>query len=95
MKRRSKAQWQSLIQKFEHSGLTQTQFCAQQGLNANYFSSHRTRLKTDAADSPFSEAVPSRYRTDGSASIQYGNISIQLPATSAQQIADLVKALAQ
>lgn len=95
MKRRSKAQWQSLIQKFEHSGLTQSQFCAQQGLNANYFSLRRTKLKAEAADGPFSEAVPSRYRTGGSASIQYGNISIRLAAASAQQIADLVKALAQ
>ena len=93
MKRRSKAQWQSLIQEFEHSGLTQTQFCAQQGVNAKYFSLRREKLKTDVVGSPFSEAMHSRSRAGGVVSIHYGNISIQLPAASTQQIAELVKAL--
>lgn len=93
MKRRSKAQWLSLIQEFEQSGLTQTQFCVQQEVNAKYFSLRRAKLKAAAGGNSFSEAVCSQSRADSPVSIQYGNVSIQLPAASTQQIVELVRAL--
>ncbi len=93
MKRRNKAQWQSLIQEFERSGLSQAKFCAQQGLNAKYFSLRRAKLKANAARGAFSEALPAQLTASGAASIQYGRITVQLHAAPAQQIVELAKAL--
>ena len=38
MKRRTKAQWQALIEEQSQSGLTAVEFCKQRGINDKYFS---------------------------------------------------------
>jgi len=50
-KNRTTAEWQSLIDEFEQSQLSQAEFCAQRGINAKYFVSanpttrlHRFRI---------------------------------------------------
>ncbi|PWQ92617.1 IS66 family insertion sequence element accessory protein TnpA, partial [Leucothrix pacifica] len=45
MARRTQAQWQSLIQQFEQSGLSQVAFCQQHELNPTYFSLRRSKLR--------------------------------------------------
>lgn len=51
---RTKSDWLALIDEFEQSGLTQTEFCAQRGLNVSdhsgaemnlYFLSHFSQTK--------------------------------------------------
>lgn len=47
--RRSKTQWQQLIEAQQSSGLSQQAFCQQEGLSLATFSSWRRKLKEDAA----------------------------------------------
>lgn len=44
MKKYRHYNWPELLQQFEESGLTQTQFCKQQNINPNYFGQKRWRL---------------------------------------------------
>ncbi len=46
-KRRSKAQWQQLIEAQQSSGLSQTAFCQQEGLSIGTFSNWKRKLKDD------------------------------------------------
>jgi len=55
--RRTRAQWLSLINEFEQSGLTQTEFCNQRGINPKYFSLRRMKLKAQPESSGFIQAV--------------------------------------
>jgi hypothetical protein len=94
MKRRTKAQWLSLIKEFENSGLSQVRFCAERGLNPKYFSLRRAKLKAAEQHSSFIEALPAQSAPSGEVVIQYGPVSIQVAGGSTQAIAQLVKALA-
>ena len=93
-KRRTKAQWLSLIGEFEQSGLTQTEFCAQRGINAKYFSLRRIKLKARPESSGFTQAVINEPQATGQVTIHYGVVTVKLPACNAQTIVQLVKALA-
>jgi hypothetical protein len=44
MTRRSKAQWQALIETYERSGMTGVAFCCEHGLNPKYFSLRRRQF---------------------------------------------------
>lgn len=48
MKRRSQDQWQQLITEQAESGLSATQFCKERGINDNYFSTVKHKLKRQA-----------------------------------------------
>lgn len=93
MKRRTRSQWLSLIHEFEQSGLTQSAFCAKRGLNAKYFSLRRMKLKASTQQSPFVEAVVAEHQQSERVSMRYGAVTIELPGTSVQVIAQLAKAL--
>lgn len=93
MKRRSRAQWLSLIQEFEQSGLTQTKFCSQHDLNPKYFSLRRAKLKAPDGASAFVQAVADHHIAER-VTIEYGKVIIHLPVGATQSIAHLVKALA-
>jgi len=55
VKRRTKAQWQALIEEHAQSGLTAVEFCRQHGINDKYFSLRKqSLLKAD----PKSEGLP-------------------------------------
>jgi len=96
MTRRTQTEWQSLIQQFEQSGMTQVAFCQQQQLNPKYFSLRRAKLR--AANvlpaSRFVEAAPIRLNDPTVMTLQYGTVSLQIPTQSIQTVAQLVKALA-
>ncbi len=47
MAQRSRQQWQSLIEEFESSQLTQTAFCKSHNLNPKYFSLKRSKLRLE------------------------------------------------
>lgn len=94
MKRRTKAQWLSLIEEFEQSGLTQVQFCTERGLNPKYFSLRRAKLKITKQNKTFVEAVAIGPALTDEVTIQYGPVSVKVSANSPQTIAQLVKALA-
>ena len=92
--RRTKAQWLSLIDEFEQSGLTQTEFCVQRGINAKYFSLRRIKLKARPESTGFSQAVVSDPQASAQVTLHYGAVTVKLPTSNAQTIAQLVKALA-
>ena len=48
--RRSKDEWRQVFARFEHSGQTIEQFCAQQGLALSTFNRWRQRLRTDCRE---------------------------------------------
>lgn len=93
-KRRTKAQWLSLIEEFEQSGLTQAEFCAQRCLNAKYFSLLRIKHQALAGSGSFVRAVARQPHTPDPVTVQYGAVTVTLPASNPQVIAQLVKALA-
>jgi len=94
MKRRTKAQWQALIEEHTQSGLTAVEFCKQRGINDKYFSQRKQTLsKVTSKASGFAVA-----RVTASASaieVKAGSTIISLPANQpAAWLADFVKALA-
>ena len=93
-KHRTKEQWLALIDEFEQSGLKQSEFCAQHGINPKYFSLRRMKLKAPSAASGFVPAVLSEAQSAGQVTIHYGAVTLKMPANQAQAIAHLVKALA-
>lgn len=93
-KYRTKSEWLALIDEFEQSGLTQTEFCAQRELNAKYFSLRRMKLKAQPESSGFTQAVVSKPQVTDQVTLHYGAVTVKLPASNAQTIAQLVKALA-
>ncbi len=93
-KYRTKSDWLALIDEYEQSGLTQTEFCAQRGLNAKYFSLRRMKLKAKPESTGFTQAVVGRPQVTDQVTLHYGAVTVKLPASNAQTIAQLVKALA-
>jgi len=93
-KYRTKSDWLALINEYEQSGLTQAEFCAQRELNAKYFSLRRMKLKAQPQSGGFTQAVAREPQTNGQVTLHYGAVTVKLPASNAQTIAQLVKALA-
>ena len=92
MTRRSIAQWHTLIEKFEQSGLTQSEFCADNGLNAKYFSFRRSQLTPQA--SAFVQAQKPSSPACHSVNISYGGAIVHLGNNpSPHFISQLVKSL--
>ena len=57
---RTREQWRALIAEFEHSDLSQKDFCEPRGINPAYFSQRRFELQSNAEDTGtgFALAVP-------------------------------------
>lgn len=94
MTRRSSEDWQALIEEQQTSGLNQTQFCKQQGLNSKYFSIRKGKLAAEKRSSSFVKAKrPSDIETVTKplAKVQFGDVSIQLEAATPQFIAELAR----
>ena len=93
MKRRTKAQWQALIEEQVQSGLTAVKFCKQHGINDKYFSLRKQALlKETPKGSSFAVARVSS--STSTIEVTAGNTIISLPASQpAAWVADFVKAL--
>lgn len=96
--RRTKEQWQVLIQAQATSGLSATEFCKQRGLNDKYFSLRKQQLRQPVSDSafvPVIKAVSKSGAAPGSElTLNYGHCAIQFKhAPAAAWLAELVQAL--
>ncbi|MCP4936691.1 MAG: hypothetical protein GY927_21435 [bacterium] len=56
--RRTKAEWQALIEKFEQSGLDAEQFCQQVRIPSHRFHWWQARLSKQGSTAPFIELSP-------------------------------------
>jgi len=94
VKRRTKAQWQALIEEHAQSGLTAAEFCRQHGINDKYFSLRKqSLLKADPKSEGF--AVARITASTSTIEVKTGLATISLPASQpAAWLADFVKALA-
>ena len=94
MKRRTKAQWQALVEEQAQSGLTAVEFCRQRGINDKYFSLRKqSLLKAESKSESFAVARI----TGGTSTIEVKtrHATISLPASQpAAWLANFVKALA-
>ena len=94
MKRRTKAQWQALIQEQAQSGVAAVEFYKQRGINDKYFSMRKQGfLKAKPEQTAFAVA---RIAPIGNViEVKTGHVVINLPASQpAIWLADFVKALA-
>ncbi|NND59866.1 MAG: IS66 family insertion sequence element accessory protein TnpB [Gammaproteobacteria bacterium] len=88
-KRRSRAQWQSLISDQAQSGLGVAEFCKQHGLGAKYFYRKRRLLQDAKALVPASESFirvsPERSPSvpvENSVVLQHRESRLQMPVTT-------------
>lgn len=79
MTRRTKAQWQALIEEQQSSGLIPAEFCRRQGVNAKYFSLRKKQLNQGTGE--FVKVVPRPQKATRSAvnSIKLRVIEVELP----------------
>lgn len=93
MARRTKAQWQALIEEHAQSGLTAVEFCRQRGINDRYFSLRKqSLLKAEPKSENF--AVARITASTSNIEVKTGHATISLPASQpAAWLADFVKAL--
>lgn len=96
--RRSRAQWQALIEQFSTSGLSQAQFCEQQGLMEKTFHNWRLRVNREARSSAFvpvaTEAVVDSTQSAEGIVVRSGDVTIHLPSsTGMAATGELVRAL--
>lgn len=98
MAQRSRQQWQSLIDDFENSRLTQTAFCKSHNLNPKYFSLKRSKLKLEKANNQtvfFPVVVASSTTANAPIELSVGSVMIKLaPSISPDYLAQLIRSLA-
>ena len=101
MVRRSKEDWAALLQAQKASGLNQTQFCQEHGLNPKYFSLRKKQiLGMPALDDKHSNFVRLRRvsKVDKVSTtpiiVRFQSVELELPAATAPFIAELIQCLA-
>ena len=73
MKRRSRAEWQALIEKQEQSGVTQEAFCEQQGVNVGTFRWWKKQLGKE--EKPYVElSLPAASKSEVTVTLPCGTI---------------------
>lgn len=92
----SKYNWSDIFKSFEGSGLSQTQFCKEQNINAKYFnlkySQHRSTSDTGPA---FVKAEVNSLSRESALTIQVGRCTVVCPANMpVQSFVSLVHQLA-
>lgn len=88
-----KYDWPALLEAFEQSGLTQTQFCKERDLNPRYFSFQRSK-RHSVPESGFAK-VEVVHNLSGEFRLQIGRCQIFCPAQMPlQSLTTLVHALA-
>ena len=96
MARLTREQWQSLIDAYETSGLTQTDFCKQHNLNPKYFSLKRSKLlPLESSASPFVQVARGEPHQPGSnIELQVGAVKLKLAASvPTTYLVELIRAL--
>jgi len=96
--RRSRAQWQALVEQFSTSGVSQIQFCEQHGLNEKTFHNRRLQLERETRTSSFvpvmTQGRDSATTVGDSIIVHSGDVTIHCPAAvSMLAIGELVRAL--
>lgn len=77
-KRLGREGWQYHIDQWRASGLTQTQYCAQQGINSKYFSVWKSKLMPKPSVGPAPKFIPVDVAPDEQPNIDSGIIKIEL-----------------
>ena len=91
---RSKAQWQALIDEFEHSGLSRKAFCEARGINPDYFSQRRRQLQQETESTSFARVATESSAPTAAMQVRVGDAQLVLPmSVSPRWVAELVKAL--
>ena len=103
MMRRSKEEWQVLIQAQKASGLNQTQFCKEHGLSSKYFSLRKKQLLGALALHANSTEFIRLDRTSGNETpsgspviVRLQGVALELPSTAASVsfLAEVIQCLA-
>jgi len=96
--KRTPEQWQALFAEHQASGLSQAQFCKQQGLCPKYFSVRRKQLLVPRAQAtppkPFIQAQAPIVKPNASVSIYYQGEEIRLHQVDVNLIVAVIKKLA-
>ena len=97
MRRRTKSDWEALIQAQAESGMTAATFCREQGINAKYFSLRRRQLSA-ASQKQVSRFVPVSLERSGHGekiTVRYaGSTTLELPVgVEPRWLAQLLQAL--
>lgn len=92
--RRSRQQWEELIEAFSTSGQTLDVFCAERGLNAGYFQKKRTQLRRKASQSAFIRAQVNGIGDGAAITVQIQDVQVRCSAELPPEwIAELAVAL--
>ncbi len=95
MVKRSKEQWQALIDEQSSSGQSAAEFCKERGINDGYFSTVKYKLKKAKQTSPKFVQVTSRASIHESVLLEYKGIKIRLPQSADPDwLASLLRSLA-
>lgn len=93
MKRRSREEWQQLIQQHQESGLKASQFCKEHGLCEKYFSTVKHKLKKKTPDTSAFQSV-GLVASSSVIELQLGALKMSIPCgVDAKWVADLAKQL--
>lgn len=98
MAKRTQTEWLALIQDFESSGLQQTVFCRQHGINPKYFSQRKCQLKKVIDPMPFVAARREAPKTatpvaKAMINLSYRGAKVTIADGSAQWLAQLLNGL--
>lgn len=96
MIRRTTEQWLALFDQQKTSGLTQTEFAKQQGIDPTYFSYRKRQLLAwqQEDDTGFVELTPQGLQLNQSILLRKRDVELQFPAgTDALWLAALLRAL--
>lgn len=95
-RRRSREEWQSIVECFEASGQSARAFCAEQGLSVSYFYKRRKRLSDGPVGSFVAVRVPTRspMASNQAIAVELGAVTIRCHAdTPPAWVAELVTTL--
>ena len=80
-----KYNWPELLQAFEDSGLTQTQFCNEQNINPKYFSLKRSKMMMGKTNNFVQVEVEKSQPSSLNLTIQVGRCKILCPESMSQE----------
>lgn len=90
-----KYNWPALLEEFENSGLTQTQFCKNKDINPRYFSLRRSKHLASGQSGFTKVELETTSNNPAGIIIEVGRCKILCPPSlSAQALATLVHSLA-
>jgi len=98
--RRSKEEWLAIIGKFQQSGLSNAEFCRQEGLCPKYFSGRRRALKPKVPSAPsrgvFVPAVFESPKPAALIELSIGDVQLKVPTSvETSWLVSLVNGLAR